>query len=67
MELKRVRKVALAVGQPLWSSLRDLLPIILVVAFFQVINKLFTAVNLELAVVYNVDNTAALIALLLGL
>ncbi len=36
MELKRVRKVALAVGQPLWSSLRDLLPIILVVAFFQV-------------------------------
>jgi len=37
MEFPKVRKVISVVGQALWSSLRDLLPIILVVIFFQLL------------------------------
>lgn len=37
MEFPKVRKLISVAGQALWSSLRDLLPIILVVIFFQVL------------------------------
>jgi hypothetical protein len=37
MEFPKVRKLISVAGQALWSSLRDLLPIILVVIFFQLL------------------------------
>lgn len=37
MELPRFQQVTSAMGQTLWTSLRDLLPIILVVLFFQLL------------------------------
>lgn len=37
MELPRFQQVTSAMGQALWTSLRDLLPIILVVLFFQLL------------------------------
>jgi len=36
MELPGFRRLAVAIGKPIWNSLRDLLPIIGVVAFFQI-------------------------------
>lgn len=37
MDLPKLQKVVFAIGSALWSSLRDLLPIILVVLFFQLV------------------------------
>lgn len=37
MDLPKLQKVVFAIGSALWSSLRDLLPIIPVVLFFQLV------------------------------
>ena len=37
MDLPKLQKIVFAIGSALWSSLRDLLPIILVVLFFQLV------------------------------